>query len=231
MTDFEKAHSFTSRWEGGYVNDPIDAGGETNLGVTKRVWQRWCVAQGQPLKAMRALTPADVAPLYLAWFWKPLAAGLPWPLSAAIYDMYVNHGSGNAEWMLEQACHTQPKGTPLQQALAACDARETFYRNIIKRRPSQVRFLNGWLRRVNDQRTWLVANTQNDQPSAPPIFLRDKSGNNTTWNGQPTIYGGQAIDAEFVAGLRVWAKPNLSRTFGQLRVGVYPDLALQFDRL
>lgn len=36
LTPFERAHRFTSRWEGGYVFHPDDPGGATNLGISLR---------------------------------------------------------------------------------------------------------------------------------------------------------------------------------------------------
>ncbi len=34
---FEKALQFTLKWEGGYVDDPADPGGETNYGITEKL--------------------------------------------------------------------------------------------------------------------------------------------------------------------------------------------------
>jgi lysozyme family protein len=39
--NFEKSLELVLHHEGGYVNHPKDPGGETNLGVTKRVWEKW----------------------------------------------------------------------------------------------------------------------------------------------------------------------------------------------
>ena len=50
--------------EGGYVNHPRDPGGETNLGVTKRVYEEW---GGE--KDMRDLTREDVEPIYKQNYW------------------------------------------------------------------------------------------------------------------------------------------------------------------
>ncbi|MDO4244550.1 MAG: glycosyl hydrolase 108 family protein [Deinococcus sp.] len=220
MSDFEKAHAFTALWEGGYIYHPADPGGETNLGVTKANWLKWCKSCNIPVKPMKALTPADVKPLYEAWYWRPLAATLPWPLSAAIYDMSVNHGVGDgkpfdeqgnengATWMLWRAHQLAPGGTPLQLALAACDAREQFYRGIVRRNPSQQVFMKGWMRRVNALRQWLKA-----LPVAPPaggvLFVPAGGGQPVPWNGKPAKYGGVLVNDELIAQLQqVYASPG-----------------------
>jgi lysozyme family protein len=239
MDDFERAHSFTAVSEGGYVFNPKDTGGETNLGVTRRVWEAWCRGRGLPVKPMRLLTPSDVAPLYRACYWAPLAATLPWPLSAAIYDMSVNHGVGDtdafdedgdeagATWMLWKATQLCPSGTPLQRALAACDAREGFYRGIVARRPDQVEFMRGWMRRVNAQRGWL---RDNALPTVPRVFLRDKNGRNVAWDGKATIYAGQPVDAAWVAQMQTVYPAGSHATLGALVLTVAPDGALLLER-
>lgn len=242
-TDFERAHAFTALHEGGYVNHPNDPGGETNLGVTRRVWEAWCKEQKLPVKAMRTLTPADVLPLYQARYWQPLAAQLPWPLSAAVYDMSVNHGVGDGNpddeggnedgatyllWRVHQTC---PRGTPLQQALAACDAREEFFRAIVRRRPASQAFLKGWLRRVNAQRIWLQANAEPLTPEVPGVFLTDMTGRRALWDGRPTIYAGAPLNPEYVAALRIVCPPGTAATIGQLSVTGCADGALILARI
>ena len=39
--NFGKCLTLILHHEGGYVNHPRDPGGETNLGVTKRVYEEW----------------------------------------------------------------------------------------------------------------------------------------------------------------------------------------------
>lgn len=48
--------------EGGYVNHPKDPGGETNLGVTKRVYEAYCERKDLKVKKMKSLKVKDVAP-------------------------------------------------------------------------------------------------------------------------------------------------------------------------
>ncbi|MFC6591661.1 glycoside hydrolase family 108 protein [Deinococcus lacus] len=179
MTHFKKAHDFTARWEGGYVNHPSDPGGETNLGVTRRVWEAWCKERRLPAKAMRHLTMADVLPLYEARYW-PAAVGLPWPLSGVAYDIAVNHGPGNLKKMLAQV---PSDGSPAARAAALIDAREQFFRAIVAARPSQEVFLKGWLRRVAAQREWLESQEGDDMPSK--VFIKGEDGKNREWDGKP----------------------------------------------
>lgn len=41
MADFEKAYDRTAKFEGGYVHDPEDAGGETYKGISRRFHASW----------------------------------------------------------------------------------------------------------------------------------------------------------------------------------------------
>ena len=52
--NFDKSLKMILHHEGGYVNHPRDPGGETNLGVTKRVYEEW-----GGTKSMKDLTEDD----------------------------------------------------------------------------------------------------------------------------------------------------------------------------
>lgn len=48
MADFDIAYGETERCEGGYVNDPVDKGGETHRGVTRKYhpdWAGWPIVE------------------------------------------------------------------------------------------------------------------------------------------------------------------------------------------
>lgn len=201
--DFERVHDgFTSLWEGGWSNHAADTGGATMYGVTWRVYERWRKAMGRTVQSIAKITLQEAKELYESWYWGAVAALLPWPLSAAVYDITVNSGPGNARRLLAQARAKCPNGTPLDQALAVCDAREQFYRNIIRANPTQKAFERGWMRRVNAQREWLRANAQPLTPYEPKVILINPVGREVAWNGRPDPYGGVKLTPAFIAELR-----------------------------
>ncbi len=92
--------------EGGYVNHPKDPGGETNLGVTKRVYEEW-----GGTKDMKDLTEADVGPIYKKNYWDRCKCDhLPSGLDLAVFDWAVNSGTGRAAKKLQKMIGTVADG-------------------------------------------------------------------------------------------------------------------------
>ena len=92
--------------EGGYVNHPKDPGGETNLGVTKRVYEEW---GGK--KDMRDLSVEDVAPIYKKNYWDRLKGdSLPDGLDLCVFDFGVNAGTGRSAKYLQKMIGTVADG-------------------------------------------------------------------------------------------------------------------------
>ena len=88
--------------EGGYVNHPDDPGGETNLGVTKRVYEEWCMSQDFIVKDMKDLEVSDVAPIYKKNYWDRVKGDeLPSGLDLCVFDFGVNAGTGRAAKYLQ----------------------------------------------------------------------------------------------------------------------------------
>jgi len=79
--------------EGGYANDPLDPGKETNHGVTAENWQRAVtlrLIRGGVTVRERSRDEAVV--VYRAFFWDAYRIGeLPYPLGLAFFDTIVNH--------------------------------------------------------------------------------------------------------------------------------------------
>jgi len=143
--------------EGGFVDDPHDLGGATNLGVTLRTLSGWL---GRPatLAEVKALTLAAVAPIFRARYYEPSHAGdCPPGLELMMFDEAVNQGVGRAIQSLQGALGVAVDGCfgpATRTALAAANAaalvrriaaeREAHYRSL----PTFDRFGRGWLARL-----------------------------------------------------------------------------------
>ena len=92
--------------EGGYVNDPKDPGGETNLGVTKRVYEDF---GGE--KEMKELVKEDVEPIYKKNYWDRVKGDdLPEGLDLCIFYFAVNAGPGRAAKFIQRLVNTTVDG-------------------------------------------------------------------------------------------------------------------------
>jgi lysozyme family protein len=110
INNFEQCLELILEHEGGFVNDPRDSGGMTNLGVTKTVWEEW---MGRPTneKEMRALTPLMVKPLYKRKYWDAIRADeLVDGVDYCVFDVAVNSGTGRAIKLLQQTVDATPDG-------------------------------------------------------------------------------------------------------------------------
>jgi len=104
--NYDKCLETILHHEGGYVNHPEDPGGETNLGVTKRVYQEW-----GGTKDMKDLTFDDVAPIYRKNYWdKMKCEDLPSGLDLCVFDFGVNAGPGRAAKYLQTLIGTVADG-------------------------------------------------------------------------------------------------------------------------
>jgi len=156
MSDFKECLDLVLKFEGGWVNHKDDPGGETNLGVTKRVWEEWV---GHPVSTMKNLTETDVAPLYEQKYWRPCYAEvLPRGLNFVVFSFGVNAGPGRSVKLLQQSIGCVPDGIigprtreQIRNSNIATlitqfsDARRQYYRSL-KTFPT---FGRGWLARVD----------------------------------------------------------------------------------
>ena len=105
-TNWQKCLETILHHEGGYVNHPKDPGGETNLGVTKKVYEDW-----GGTKDMKDLTVEDVSPIYKKNYWDRVRGDdLPAGLDLCVFDFGVNAGTGRAAKYLQKMIGTTPDG-------------------------------------------------------------------------------------------------------------------------
>lgn len=155
-SNFKECLNLLLKSEGGWVNHPSDPGGETNLGVTKRVWEEYV---GHPVESLKKLTKEDVAPLYEQKYWRPCYCEvLPRGLNFVVFSMGVNAGPGRSVKLLQSAIGCVPDGVigPRTRELILSsngadiiakfsEARREYYRTL-KTFPI---FGKGWLARVD----------------------------------------------------------------------------------
>ena len=92
---FDKAVEVILKHEGGYVNDPVDPGGETNMGISKRAY---------PYLNIKELTKKDVEDIYFKDYWlKAKVKKIPEELRMIYFDMVVNMGKSRAVKILQTA--------------------------------------------------------------------------------------------------------------------------------
>ena len=97
MNNFKECLDLVLKSEGGWTGSHglvDDSGGETNLGVTKAVWEEWV---GHPVATLKNLTKENVAPLYEQRYWKPCYAEvLPRGLDYLCFSFGINAGCGRS---------------------------------------------------------------------------------------------------------------------------------------
>lgn len=176
---FRRCHAFVARWEGGYTDDKNDAGGVTNYGVSKRFLEDLARREPVRVamlgidipvtkRTIRELTKDQAMRLFHDEFWKPLRCDeLPMPVALCLYDMAVNHGGFGAVRICQKACNDAGYGLAVDGIIgpktikALCGMsrvaglttiaaeRQRYYDDIVRRKPSQEDFINGWTNRCN----------------------------------------------------------------------------------
>ena len=121
--NFDECLKMLLHHEGGYVNHPKDPGGETNLGVTKRVYEKW-----GGTKDMKDLTVEDVAPIYKKEYWDrckcdDLESGVDW----VVFDWAVNSGTGRSAKAIQKICGAAQDGAIGPKTLALIGTQNTQY--------------------------------------------------------------------------------------------------------
>ena len=100
-----------------------DPGGETNMGVTKRVYDEWCLTEDLAPKDMKELTFEDVAPIYRKNYWDRVKGdNLPVGLDLCIFDFGVNAGVGRAAKFIQSIIGTTVDGGIGPNTLGALEA-------------------------------------------------------------------------------------------------------------
>lgn len=156
---FDVALAEILRHEGGWVDHPKDPGGATNRGVTLATLSDW-LGRLATKEEVKALTVADVAPIYRERYWNAVKADeLPAGVDLMVFDLAVNSGPGRAAKFLQEVVDAAVDGQIGPGTLAKVNAlhplavidgmaqrRERFYRGL----SAFDTFGRGWMKRLAD---------------------------------------------------------------------------------
>jgi len=160
---FEKSFLFILKWEGGYVNDPDDPGGETKYGLSKRQY---------PNLDIKNLTVEQAKDIYYKDYWlKGKCDKLELfsnKLAFIHFNYCVNTGIKRASKFLQQSIQKYGYeitidgiiGSKTLSLLKQCDKKfvyesytnnaTCFYTELVDRKPTLRKFYRGWMNRVID---------------------------------------------------------------------------------
>lgn len=149
---FDEAFERLMGFEGGYVNDVRDAGGETRFGISRRAFPGVDIAR---------LTREAAAAIYRDEYWSKVQADkLPPGLRYAVFDAAVHAGPAQAVRWLQRALEvfedgrigTQTMLAALQSPVERTRARLLGYRlEAATGLASWPAFSRGWSRRIAAQ--------------------------------------------------------------------------------
>jgi lysozyme family protein len=169
--NFKICVDYVLQREGGFVNDPKDPGGATNLGITIAVLKAWR-KRAVSVADMQSLTKAEAVKIYHARYWKAAwCDALPSGVDLLVFDAAVNSGIPRALSTLEKRLgigvpprphahqaapqqHFQPENMLVNRLsklcmpaviCGFCAERRAFYRSL----PTFSHFGKGWLSRVD----------------------------------------------------------------------------------
>ena len=99
---FARCLAFVLKAEAGFVNDPGDPGGPTNMGITQKTLSAW-LKRPASINEVKNLSPATASAIYRAEFW---GAGdqLPAGVDLMYFNAAVNCGPGHAARFLQEGC-------------------------------------------------------------------------------------------------------------------------------
>ena len=153
------------REEGGYVDNPSDPGGATNMGITLATYRQWSDDPNLGDAQVKDITPKTARAIYRSLYWNPLRAdALPPGVDLSIFDMGVNAGIWRSAKILQQALGftgDEVDGSIGPETLAAAsrldarnlvndlaDRQATYYRSL----DDFPTFGTGWLNRTEARR-------------------------------------------------------------------------------
>lgn len=163
MANYKKIVPFFYKWEGGYVNDPSDAGGETNKGVTYKTWVSFFGDNCHD--RFMEMSNDDWGVIFKKGYWDKVKGDdiQLQSIAECLVSWAWGSGSRTAIKEIQRELGVSVDGVIGKNTLKAINEsnelelfercikrRESFFRKITVSRPENSRFLKGWLNRLAD---------------------------------------------------------------------------------
>ena len=173
MAEFNIAFKRTLIQEGVYSNDPDDLGGETYKGISRAShsdWKGWVIVDkykkqsGFPVTLDKDVElQKQVELFYLYEFWLPLKADLisNQTIADSVFDFAVNTGITSTARIVQSLVGTKIDGIIGEYTLNKINSMDfryfqaaftvtkiEYYMNIIRKRPTNKKYLVGWITRA-----------------------------------------------------------------------------------
>ena len=151
----------------GFSNDPDDTGGATMCGVTIAAYRKYRRLKGKPdptVSELKAISLDEWLDILRTFYWDKMKADQI--KNQSIANLCVDNVWGSGAGYIKQiqlVAGASPDGIVGPKTLAAINGynqkvlfdklwqkRKLFYHNLVIARPSNKKFLNGWLNRLND---------------------------------------------------------------------------------
>ena len=128
-----------------YTNDPLDRGGPTKYGITLATLASW---RGKSVVAedVKNLTLQEAKDIYMNEYLKPFESASE-DIRAQLVDIGVNSGVGTAKTLWQRALGRK-NGKSLNTNLVI--ERLKYLSILCQRKPTQTRFLLGWVNRATE---------------------------------------------------------------------------------
>jgi hypothetical protein len=157
--NFDRCVAVTLAYEGGFCDDPTDAGGATNFGITKRTLEAY-LGYAVSVDDVRAMSSSTAIAIYRANYWNQMRCGdLPMGVDLMVFDYGVNAGPATAIKALQGLVRVAQDGSIGPQTLGAVAGATpmTLVNGLAQARlrdlrglPSFPQFGDGWTKRVTD---------------------------------------------------------------------------------
>ncbi|OAV74426.1 hypothetical protein Barb7_02080 [Bacteroidales bacterium Barb7] len=178
MAEAKRLMPIILKWEGGYVNNPSDRGGETNKGITLAAWQAFghnvseklaSVTEGKKTwcnvtKSLYEMTGEQWLEIFKNGYWNRWKADriidqsvanilVDWVWSSGIHGIKIPQkllGLPADGTVGEKTLEAVNASEPSAIFAGIKEARLEFVKALSASNPSQACFLSGWKNRIND---------------------------------------------------------------------------------